>query len=304
MKYLIIGTGGIGGSLGGFLSAAGNDVSFIARGKTLEALKSHGLKLKSGIKGELHIPEVKAYTSDEYNEAADVIFLCVKDYSLESVIPVIEKSSNENTIIIPLLNGYGIGQRISKKLCSGKVIDGCIYISAFIEAPGSIIHLGTLFKLVFGQRPGINADPLILKEIKNTLVKCGIDAEVSDKIENEIFKKFSLVSTCAACGTYYDITAGSIQNEKKYRDTFLKLCNEINEIGVKLGFKFKPDLTEINIKSLYTLPPDATSSLYKDMKAGKNSELDSLIFNVVRLGKRLDVETPAYNMIAEHFGYK
>ena len=301
MKYLIIGTGGIGGSLGGFLASKGNNVTFIARGSTLEILKNQGLKIKSGIKGEMQLPKVNAFSGEEYDDKADVIFVCVKDYSLDSVIPLIKKASYKNSIVIPLLNGYGVGENISRKLNSLHVVDGCIYISAFIEAPGSIIQLGSLFKLVFGTRKGVNIDPALLNNIKNTLIDCGIDAILSDKIETEVFKKFSFVSPCAACGAFYDIPIGPMQKVGKYRETFLKLCQEIKEIGNRLNLDFDGDLVEINFKILDTLMKDTTSSLQKDIKAGNNTEMNSLIFNVVRLAENLGVDVPVYRKIADFF---
>ena len=304
MKYLIIGTGGIGGSLGGFLASNNNDVTFIARGKTLEILKANGLRIKSGIKGDLHITNVKAVSAEDYEDKADVIFICVKDYSIDSIIPVLKKASHENSIIIPLLNGFGIREKISSKLDAKYILDGCIYISAFIESPGSIVQLGTLFKLVFGAVEDLYVDPDILNNIKNTLIDCGINAVLSDKIENEVFKKFSFVSTCAACGAYYDIPVGPMQEVGKYRETFRDLCQEIKEIGNKLDLELGTDLTEINIKFLDSLMKDTTSSLQKDIKAGNKTEMDSLIFNVVRLAENLGVDTPTYYKIAEHFGYK
>jgi len=299
MKYLIIGTGGIGNSVGGFLASKENDVAFIARGKTYEALKKNGLKIKSGIKGELYISNINVFSSDEYSDKADVIFVCVKDYSLDSVIPVIKKASHEKSIIIPLLNGYSISEKISNKLDIKYIIDGCIYISAFIESPGSIVQLGTLFTIVFGTRKEMYLDPDILNNIKNTLTDCGITAVLSDKIETEIFKKFSFVSTCAACGAYYDIPVGPMQKVGKYRATFLKLCQEIKEIGNKLGLEFDFDLLEINLKILDSMMSDISSSMQKDIKAGNKTEMDSLIFNVIRLAENLGVEVPVYREIAD-----
>lgn len=304
MKYLIIGTGGIGGAVGGFLAYKGNDVTFIARGKTLEVLRKYGLNIRSGIWGNLNLQNINAFSGEEYSEKADIIFVCVKDYSLDNVIPYIQKASHKNTIVIPLLNGYGIGERISKKLDTGIVVDGCVYISAFIEAPGSIIQLGSLFKLVFGTRKEVNLDSSVLNELKNTLIDSGIDAILSNNIETEIFKKFSVVSCCAACGAYYDITAGQIQSEEKYKNTYRDLSLEMVEIADKLNFKFDSDLAETNLKFLHFMDKDATSSLHKDIKAGNKSEIDSLIFNVVKLADSLGIEVPVHMMIAEHFGYK
>ncbi|HSN58261.1 MAG TPA: 2-dehydropantoate 2-reductase [Clostridiaceae bacterium] len=299
MKYLIVGTGGIGGSVGGFLAAAGLDVSFIAHGRTLDALKKNGLTVNSYLKGSLHIKNVKAYSPEEYELEADVVFVCVKDYSLDSVIPFLKKACGSGSIVIPLLNGFGAGDRIRAELAHIRVADGCVYVSAFIDSPGSITQIGSLFKMIFGFKEGSGLDSSLLEEVKADLKGCGIDANVSDRIEMEIFRKFSFVSAAAACGSYYGVTIGEIQHEGVYRDTFLGLCKEIEEIAGKLGFNFNQDLISLNLNILDKLAPDTTSSLQKDLKAGKQSEIDSLIFSVVRLADRLGAEAPLYRMIAK-----
>ncbi|HEY5576369.1 MAG TPA: 2-dehydropantoate 2-reductase [Clostridiaceae bacterium] len=299
MKYLIVGPGGIGGSLGGFLAAAGHDVSFIAQARTLEALKEDGLKLNSDLKGQLHIKNLKAYSQEEYDQQADVIFVCVKDYSIDSIIPVLKKAFSRDSIIIPLLNGLGAGDRIRGKMEGIMVADGCIYMSAFIDSPGSITQIGSLFRIVFGFKKGSGLDSSLLEGIKSDLKSCGIDASISDRIESDIFRKFSFVSTAAACGAYYDITLGDIQHEGRYRETFLGLCGEMKSMADQLGFSFYQDLKDMNLGTLDKLSPDTTSSLQKDLKSGKQSEIDSLIFSVVRLSDRLGVEAPLYRMVAK-----
>jgi len=299
MKYLILGPGGIGGSLGGFLAAAGHDVSFVAHSRTLEALKKDGLKLNSDLKGHLLIKNLKAYSPDEYDQQADVIFVCVKDYSLNSVMPVLKRASHPFSIVIPLLNGFGVGDRIRSKLEGTRVADGCIYISAFIDSPGSITQIGSLFRIVFGFKEGSGLDPASLEGIKSDLKNCGIDASVSDRIGSEIFRKFSFVSTAAAFGAYYGISLGDIQHKGIYRETFLGLSREMQALADKLGFSFYQDLKGMNLSILDKLSPDTTSSLQKDLKAGKQSEIDSLIFSVVRLADRLSVEVPLYRMVAD-----
>jgi 2-dehydropantoate 2-reductase len=301
MKYLIIGPGGIGGSVGGFLAAAGRDVSFIAHGRTLDAIKKNGLSVNSDLKGRFHIENVQVYSPEEYEQEADVIFVCVKDYSLDSVIPFLKKACGRDSIILPLLNGFGAGDRIREKLANCRVADGCVYVSAFIDSPGSITQIGSLFRMIFGFKEGSGLDSSPLEEVKADLKICGIDAHVSDCIETEIFRKFSFVSAAAACGSYYGVTIGDIQHEGVCRDTFLGLCGEIKEIAGKLGFSFNQDLIAMNLGILDKLAPDTTSSLQKDLKAGRQSEIDSLIFSVVRLADRLGVEAPLYRMVAEKF---
>lgn len=111
MKYLVVGTGGVGGSIAGFLALAGKEVACIARGKHLEAIRRNGLHLKSDLKGEHYLP-VKACTAEEFSGKADVIFVCVKGYSIDSIKEVLERASTPDTLVIPILNVYGTGPRI------------------------------------------------------------------------------------------------------------------------------------------------------------------------------------------------
>ena len=303
MKYLIIGTGGTGACIGGFLASDHNDVSFISRGKTLEQMKQNGLILKTGIRGELHLPNIKVFSDKEYTDKADVIFVCVKSYSIDEIIPVIRKVSHENSIIIPIMNGYGIAEKIAGKLKKAHVLSGCIYISAFVDAPGSITQLGNLFRIVFGTRKEDSIDTKFLDDIKNTLCKSGIKAVISDNIDRDVFKKFAFISSYASCAAYYDIPANGMQQEGEYRKTFIELCEEIKEISKKLGFEFDVDLTEVNLKILDSLMPDSTASMQKDMKEDRKSEIDGLIFEVLRLADKVGACIPTYSKIAEHFGY-
>ena len=127
MNYLIAGTGGVGGSIAAFLALAGKDVTCIARGAHLEAIQTNGLKLKSDLKGD-HTIAVKACTAEEYDGKADVIFVCVKGYSVDSITELIKRAAHEKTIVIPILNVYGTGPRIQRLVPVVTVLDGCIYI--------------------------------------------------------------------------------------------------------------------------------------------------------------------------------
>ena len=116
MKYVIVGTGGTGGCIGASLASGGQDVTFIARGDHLHTLRESGLYLESDLKGMLYIQPVQACTTEEYDQIADVILVCVKFYSLSSILPLLQKASDEHTVIIPILNVYGTGQLLSQQL--------------------------------------------------------------------------------------------------------------------------------------------------------------------------------------------
>ena len=145
MKYLIIGTGGTGGAVGGFLADAGFDVTFIARGAHLEAMKTKGLVVKSGIKGELCIESPKACTAEDYHDTPDVAFVCVKGYSLDDAAALLDRCAGEKTVVIPILNIFGTGEALQQRLPGRRVLDGCIYITTYVWAPGEITQGGKLF---------------------------------------------------------------------------------------------------------------------------------------------------------------
>lgn len=185
-KFLIIGTGGVGGSIAGFLALAGKDVTCIARGKHLKAIREKGLHLKSDLKGE-HYLSVKACTAEEYNEQADVIFVCVKGYSINSIQDVLERASHQDTLVIPILNVYGTGPRIGRLVPRVTVLDGCIYIVGFVSGTGEITQMGKIFRLVFGARPEQEIAPGRLEAVANALRDAGIKADISEDINRDTF---------------------------------------------------------------------------------------------------------------------
>lgn len=299
MKYLVIGAGGTGGSIGAFMTEAGKDVTVIARGKHLEAIQNHGLKMETTCKGNYTVFPIKAWDMDHYHEQPDVIFNCVKGYSLPDTIPFIKKIAHKGTIVIPILNIYGTGARMQELLSELLVTDGCIYISAEIKEPGTILQTGDIFRVVYGVRKP-DEYRSVLEEVAADLKDSGITGIVSDNIRRDALQKFSYVSPMGACGVYYDISAGAAQQEGKVRDTFAALIREIDALAQAMDIHFTVDVVQTNLKILDSLSPAATTSMQRDIKQGKNSEMDGLIFEVVRLGREYGVPVPTYEMIAEH----
>ncbi len=151
MKYVIIGAGGTGGILGFYMTKAGKDVTLIARNAHLAAMKEQGLTVRHLWDGTTETVPVKAENMETYEsmiasagEAAkpDVILVCVKGYSLDNTVPFVQKIAKKSTIVIPILNIYGTGSRLQKKLPELLVTDGCIYVSANIEGPGALVQHG------------------------------------------------------------------------------------------------------------------------------------------------------------------
>jgi len=303
MKYLIAGTGGVGGSIAAFLSLAGKDVTCIARGAQLEAIQENGLKLISTLKGEHTLP-VKACTAEAYMDKADVIFVCVKGYSIDSIIQLIDRASHENTIVIPILNVYGTGPKLQQLVPRVTVLDGCIYIVGFISNPGEITQMGTIFRLVFGAHKGTIVPPGTMEAVQKDLQESGIKAEISPDINRDTFVKWSFISAMACTGAYYDAPMGEGQKPGAFRDTFTGLSCESAELGKRLGIIFTDDLVTYNLQVLDKLAPESTASMQKDLARGQDSEIQGLLFDLIDMAHQHGVATPTYDMVAQKFNGK
>ena len=299
-KYLIVGAGGVGGSIAGFLALAGKNVTCIVRGEHLKAIREHGLHLKSDLKGEHFLP-VKAFTSEEYNEQADVIFVCVKGYSIESIKEVLVKAAKPDTLVVPILNVYGTGPRIGRLVPSVNVLDGCIYIVGFVSAPGEITQMGKVFKLIFGARAEQGIAMKRLEDIAEVLREAGIKVTISDDINRDTFVKWSFISAMACTGAYHNVPMGALQRPGEERETFVGLSRESAEIGRKLGIQFVGNLVDNNLTILDKLDPNSTASLQKDMARGHESEIQGQLFDMIALGEKLGVDMPAYYKVAKKF---
>lgn len=300
MNYLIIGTGGVGGSIAGFLALAGKEVTCIARGKHLENIRNHGLHLKSDLKGE-HYLKINAYTTEEYQGKADVIFVCVKGYSIDSVKEVIERASAPHTLVIPILNVYGTGPRIGRLTPEATVLDGCIYIVGFVSGEGEITQMGSIFRLVFGARPEQGVSQERIEAIAEDVRSCGIKVDVSDDINRDTFIKWAFISAMACTGAYHDVPMGEVQHEGEVRDTFIGLSRESAEIGHKMGISYPEDPVSYNLKVIDKLDPHSTASMQKDLARGHASEIQGMLFDMIDLGERLEISMPTYQKVAQKF---
>jgi 2-dehydropantoate 2-reductase len=302
MKYLVIGAGGTGGCLAAYLGAAGKDVHVIARGEHLKAIQNNGLVLETGHRGTFAV-QVKASDMDSYQDTPDVILLCVKGYSTQDCVPFIQRVAGPNTVVVPILNGFNIGGMLQPSLPGLLVTDGCIYVAAEIKAPGTILMSGAVLKVFFGVRKQEEYRP-VLEEIAKDLADSGIGGGLTDNIQRDALQKFSFVSPMAACGLYYDVKAQSMQQEGVERETFVALVKEVEALATAMNITFPVDIVSNNLGILDNLAPGASTSLKRDVDAGKNSELDTLLFHVVRLGREYGVDTPWYNRVAEKMGFQ
>ena len=235
MQYAIIGAGGTGGVMGYFMTKAGKDVTLIARGRHLEAMKEHGLTLERLWDPNPETIAVKATDMEHYEEQPDVILVCVKGYSLEDTVPFIRRVAKPDTIVIPILNIYGPGAKLQKELPELLVTDGCIYVSANIKEPGVLVQHGKILRIVFGVREKTDWRPE-LEQIRQDFIDSAIDGILSENIRREALEKF-----CNALKNgNSEVVEQSLNNYLKrtisIRDTFVKKQMKENFYhGILLG---------------------------------------------------------------------
>lgn len=300
MKYAIIGAGGTGGCLGFFLKKAGKDVTLIARGKHLEAIRKNGLTIQKLWDESRETLPVKACTAEEYKEIPDVILVCIKGYSMDETVSTIKKIAGKETVVIPILNIYGTGGRLQKKLPELTVTDGCIYVSANIMEPGVILQHGKILRVVFGARKP-EEETEKMREVAKDMVTDDLEVILSENIRRDAMVKFSYVSPIGAAGLYCNAVAADFQREGEQREMFKALIREIVALSHAMGIEFEEDLVERNLKILASLSPEATTSMQRDVMEGKRSEMDGLVYEVVRMGRKYKVSMPQYEKAAACF---
>ena len=295
MKYLVLGAGGTGGALGAHLARGGCDVSLIARGAQLRALRERGLEVAKP--GERFTVRPEAWDTETYSGSPDAVFLCVKGYSLAETVPFLRRICRRDTVVIPILNLPETGRQLQALLPDTPVLDGCIYIASELSAPGQILMRGSILRVFFGPRSPEDMHPE-LEEIRADLQRSGVDGVLSRDIRRDCLRKFSYVSPQGACGLYYGVSAGAMQKPGEARDCFAALAAEIGLLASAMGADLGGDLVSRNLHILDGVEPEMTTSLQRDVLRGGPSELAGLVLDVPGLGRRHGVPLPAYEKIA------
>ena len=300
MKFTVLGAGGVGGIVGGYLALAGNDVTFIARGEHLAALKDNGLILRTAHRGDLAVPTVKACAIDEYDDRPDVVFVCFKYYSIPAAIEFAKRYIGKKTLVIPLLNVFGTGAVMQKELPEMTVLDGCVYIYGMVESPGIVAQPSSILRVFYGFRTDMDwRMELLAKKLEPVLNQAGIEGHFTEHIQREALQKFSYVSPLGAAGLYYDAVSGDFLKNGKPRSLFIGLIEEIEALGNGMGIQFEKSLVDVNLKLMDSFTKDLKTSMQRDVARGGPSEFDGLVHRVPQLGKEYHVSTPLYEKISE-----
>lgn len=304
MKLAVIGIGGIGGYLGGLLAKAGEDIAYIARGATLEAIRTKGLQVHSDIHGSF-IAEPRMITQDaETIGIVDAVFVCVKGYSIDAAYQSIASVVGENTLVIPLLNGVGISAKLRTLLGKGIVLDGCMYITSEAIAPGIISQKDKYNKIVIG---GKSLDPFTLGRIgqlAEIVQRSGVECMVSSDAEADIWTKYNFNCAFSVVTALYGINAGQLRADPQKIEMVHSLSKEAAQVAKALGIYQPEDIVERSMKIMWTMKEEGTSSLKRDIQAGVTSEIEIFSGEICRLATAYNVEVPVSRKAYEELKQK
>ncbi len=296
MKFVVIGTGGVGGFFGGKLAKAGEDVWFMARGEHLEVMKSRGLRIHS-TEGDFLIPP--GTMTDDLNKIGpvDVVLFCVKSYDTDSAAQQLTPLLSGTTIIISLQNGIDNEEKVQRHVAAGTVYGGLANIYSTITAPGVVTETGGPKKIIFGALTQPSSSAERGREILGVMLNAGINASYSNDIRSDIWKKFIFISAVGGLTALTRLTLGEILVVHETRSLLRDAMRECEAIAMAKEANIEPQFIDTIFEMMKTFDKNSRSSLYHDLAHGRPLEIDALSGTVVRYGEELGIPTPIHRTI-------
>ncbi len=306
-RIAVIGVGGVGGYLAGMLIQKFSHVTLVARGERGRAIKERGLVLHSEYKGEKTGRPEHVAEAVRLLEPQDYIFICVKNYSLEEVCRDLAGSGavTEETVIVPVMNGVDAGDRVREllRLGDGKtavVVDSLIYIVSFSRPDYSVEQQGRFANLRIGIQNANARQKEKVAEVSRILSEADIDHETADDIRCEIWKKYILNCAYNVETAYYNNTIGQLRDDPEKAKQYERLVREACAVARAEGIGIPEEHADTVIHKFYNdYGDDATSSLQRDVCAGRQSELETFSGYLVREAGRLGVPVPVSEQMYE-----
>jgi 2-dehydropantoate 2-reductase len=295
MRIAVVGTGGVGGGFGAALAKAGADVTFIARGAHLAAMKSQGLKVMSE-RGDTHLVPTRATENPAEIGKVDIVLFCVKLWDVESAGQHIRPLIGSDTAVIPLQNGIDAAERLIPILGSGAVMGGVAQISASITEPGVIRQVGTFMRMIFGEFDGARSKRA--EDFLAICLKAGFDATLSGQILTDLWMKFILLASNASMMAATRQPIGKLRDDPDLRPLFVSAYREVVDVGRAKGVALPADAVERTLDLTGHMPPAMKASMAIDLDRGNRLELPWLGGKVVELGREFGVPTPTHSMMA------
>jgi 2-dehydropantoate 2-reductase len=294
MRIAVFGAGGVGGYFGGRLALAGNNVVFIARGKHLEAMKSQGLRVDS-VKGDFHISPVNATDDPSEVGTVDAVLVAVKAWQVPEAALSMKPMVGSETVVLPLENGVEAPAQLAEVLGKEHVLGGMCQIISFIAEPGHIRHTGVEPYIALGELDNRKSERVM--RLHRVLTEAGISAEVPDDIMARMWEKFVFIASVSGIGAVTRASIGEFREYPGTREMLVRAIEEMVRVARAMGVRLREDIVERTMSFVDFLPYASTASMQRDIMEGRPSELESQNGAVVRMGKKVGVETPVHSFI-------
>ncbi len=293
MKIVFVGLGGVGGYYGGKTARAYEEggehqVAFMARGEHLAAIKEKGLEVRAKEEQFFAKPFIASDDPAKIGKA-DLAVFAVKGYDLLSAARAAAPLVGPETAVLPLLNGANNDEILKEALPPCRILNGCVYISARIEAPGVVVQSGGNCRLFFGA-PG--EGPEKYRPLEEMFKKAGIDAILAENINEEVWTKFIFLSPFAGVTSLFGKNFGEVLSGSDSRPMLEGMMKEIRTLAGLRGVALPADIVEQSLAKGEAFPPDTKSSMQLDCERGRKTEIEPLLGFVLREGERLGADFP------------
>ncbi len=291
MKILVMGSGGVGGFYGGRLAHAGCDVTFVARGAHLEAMRKHGLVIENEPQGDIRLPQVKVTDDPAVIGPVDLVLIAVKLWDTEAAARAVKSNVRPNTAVLSLQNGVIKDDILRRELGDEAVIGGVGYVATRISRPGVIHQTGTMQRAMIGEYDG-RRTPRV-EALLEALLRAGIQAEIAPDIRRTLWEKYTFLVGLSATTTTMRMPIGPIRSNLQTRAFLFAIMKETVAVGRALDVALPENYAEDRLRFADSVPADMTSSMHHDLDSGNRLEVEWLSGGVVQLGAEAGVPTPA-----------
>lgn len=293
---VVVGLGGVGGYFGFKINQTNETsgkytVSFVARGETYEKVKENGLILLSPehSNSQTHPNAIVQNISDI--KSPDLVLICVKEYDLENVCKQLLPVINKDTILLPMMNGADIYDRIRTVIPDHTVLPTCIYVASHIKERGIVEHKGKAGKMIVGKDPKHFSAPV--EWIADLLSESKIDFDFKDNSLSDIWTKFIFIASFGLVTAKHNSSIGAVCTNEQQKHEATEIMNEIKQIADKKGISLQDDIIDKTFEKASTFPFDTPTSLQLDIHSGKkDNELELFAGAVLKYGTELAIETP------------
>ncbi|HYH27472.1 MAG TPA: ketopantoate reductase family protein, partial [Actinomycetota bacterium] len=271
-RIAVFGTGGVGGYFGGRLAQAGADVQLVARGRHLEQLRKHGLRVRS-VRGDFELP-VPATDDPAEIGPCDYVLFAVKSYDTSSAARRLGPLVGEGTAVVSLQNGLGNEERIAEHVGRDHVMGGVAYIWAHIAEPGVIEDIGGTGKVAFGELDGTRS--MRAERLLELFTEAGVTAELPADVRSAIWHKYTFILALSGMTAVVRRPLGDIRDTPETWAMFEQLLTEGLALAEAEAVALPSDTMEVHRRFAHGLEPHGYSSLHHDLVNGRRMELEAL----------------------------